>query len=232
MEGPGISIIAELGGQGGDRSLRKEQGGHGPVEEAFAALEPSPNFSKREEDSTWACFTLAGAPESALLPLLGLPGHASQAGHLSHPKSAVCLALNDAHPLCQVCSGPSAPGPPAASAALMRWGAQTAADSALSCVLGSSGKLWTYPLGPCLPLSHPVSAQSMASPWSSGSLFRTQVFRSEKGAIILNIFSLYFGVLCVVSIHFSLMKGSRVVGAEAVILSNTCECSAKHLHVN
>lgn len=34
MEGPGISIIAELGGQGEDRSLGKEQGGHGPVEEA------------------------------------------------------------------------------------------------------------------------------------------------------------------------------------------------------
>ena len=120
MEGPGISIIAELGGQREDRSLRKEQGGHGPIEEAFAALEPSLNFSKKEENSTWACFTLAGAPESALLPPLGLPGHASQAGHLSHPKSAVRLALNDAHRLRQVCSGPSAPGPPAALAALMR----------------------------------------------------------------------------------------------------------------
>ena len=59
---------------------------------AFTAPGPSPNFSKREENSTWACFTLAGAPEGALLTLLGLPGHASQAGHPSHPKTAVCLA--------------------------------------------------------------------------------------------------------------------------------------------
>lgn len=54
MEGPSISITAELGGRGEDWSLREGQGGHGPIEQVFAAPEPSLNFSKREEESTWA----------------------------------------------------------------------------------------------------------------------------------------------------------------------------------
>lgn len=41
MEGPSISMIAEFGGPGEDRSLRKEQRGHRPTDRTFAAIEPA-----------------------------------------------------------------------------------------------------------------------------------------------------------------------------------------------
>ena len=212
---------------------------------AFTAPEPSPNFSKREENSTRACFTLAGAPESALLTLLGLPGHVSQAGHLLHPQTAVCLALKawkipwteepdglqsmglqrvehdwvtsmrthtHTHTHTEVCSGPLAPGPPVAFAALLHL---KGTNYSWFCIL-CAGLLWEaqdLPPGacpstpayrprlsnlsptrnscswkPCPLLSHPMPAQSLGSPWSSGFLFWTQVIRSDKGITTLNIF--------------------------------------------
>lgn len=70
-----LSLSLEVKGKGG---LRKGHGGDGSLEHAFAALEPSLNFSKREENTTWAGFTLIDATENSLLHLLGLPRRALQ----------------------------------------------------------------------------------------------------------------------------------------------------------
>lgn len=78
MEDLGIPSIAELGGKGKDRSLRKIKERHGPTGHAFAVLDVTLNSSKRAENSTWACFTLAGATENAHLSVLALPRCASQ----------------------------------------------------------------------------------------------------------------------------------------------------------
>lgn len=88
MEALDIPSIAELGGQGKDRSLRKIKGCHGPTGHAFAVLDLTLNFSERAETSTWACFTLAGATKNAPSTC---PGFARMCltGYL---KSTACLA--------------------------------------------------------------------------------------------------------------------------------------------